>query len=176
MEVASTTNPLKITSRLRWRRKSELPCSGFGSCARLRRVRGTFCCVLASSVISAETGTAERGAEEPAVDKSAFNLLNPTPPGQLRELTIDGPGATQSPYTVDAGHFQIETMLVNYSNDRNSADGVQERFESWAIAPMALKVGLLNQLDAQLLLEPYDVIYERVGTNEVTRRGFGDTS
>jgi hypothetical protein len=175
-KLRSIANLLKITSRLRCRPKIALPCDAIGSCARLLRARGIFCCVLAWRVISAETGAAERSVEPPAVDKSAFNLFNPTPVGQLREMTIDGTGATQSPYTVDVGHFQMEMMLFSYSYDRNSADGEQDRFKSLAIAPTALKVGLLNQLDAQLLLEPYNVLKEQAGTNELTRGGFGDTS
>jgi hypothetical protein len=131
---------------------------------------------LASSVVCAEAGSVEGGSEPAAVDKRAFNLFNPTPAGQVREMTIDGTGATQSPFTVDAGHVQVEMMLFDYSYDRNSAGGEQERFKSLGIAPTALKVGLLNQLDAEVLLEPYNVLYEDVGTNEVTRRGFGDTS
>ena len=41
---------------------------------------------------------------------------------------------------------------------------------------MILKVGLLNQLDAQLVLEPYQVVEQRIGSQRVTSRGFGDTT
>ncbi len=113
---------------------------------------------------------------EPAVDKSGFNLFNPTPPELLRELTTDGPGATESPYTVDAGHFQLEMALVRYTSDQDTFDGLKQRFEAWSIAPGLLKIGVLNSLDAELLLEPYNLVYERAGTNRVSRRGFGDTT
>jgi len=53
---------------------------------------------------------------------------------------------------------------------------VTQRFEGWAIAPMNLKIGLLNQLDVQLLLEPYNVHYESEDGTRVTRRGYGDTT
>jgi len=91
-------------------------------------------------------------------------------------LDTDGPGSTESPYTVDAGHFQVEMTLVGYTSDRQSFAGVRQRFEAWAIAPMNLKIGLLNQLDAQLLLEPYILLYEREDGSRVTRHGFGDTT
>jgi hypothetical protein len=39
-----------------------------------------------------------------------------------------------------------------------------------------LKVGLLDQLDAQLALEPYQLVWERADGRSVTRRGFGDTT
>jgi hypothetical protein len=66
--------------------------------------------------------------------------------------------------------------LVGYTYDRESFDGVTQRFEAWAIAPMNLKIGLLNRLDAQLLLETYNLLYEREDGDRVTRRGFGDTT
>jgi hypothetical protein len=112
------------------------------------------------------------------VEKSVFNLFNPTPAEYLRAMDTDGSrgGSTESPYTVDAGHFQVEMSLVGYASDRESFEGVTERFEAWAIAPMNLKIGLLNQLDAELLLEPYNLLYEREDGSLVTRRGFGDTT
>ena len=41
---------------------------------------------------------------------------------------------------------------------------------------MLLRIGLLNQMDAQLMLEPYTIRYEREDGSRVTRRGFGDTT
>lgn len=116
----------------------------------------------------------EREIERPAVEKSAFNLFNPTPSQYLREMDTDGPGATESPYTVDAGHFQIELAFVAYTSERDPFEGESYELDAWAIAPMILKVGLLNQLDAQLVLEPYLIVDERVGTNRLSLRGFGD--
>jgi hypothetical protein len=120
------------------------------------------------------------GAEDqtkPLVDKSRFHLFNPTPKEYLRELSVDGPGTTESPYTVDAGHFQIEMSLASYSTYHETFDGVTYRLEWWAIAPMTLKLGVLNRLDLQVLLEPYNVVYEREGDYYKARhRGFGDTT
>ena len=121
-------------------------------------------------------GVEPPSAGKPAVDKSVFNLFNPTPTVYLRAMDRDGPGTTESPYTVDAGHFQVEMTLVDYTYDRESFDAMTKRFEAWEIASMNLKLGLLNQLDAQLVLEPYNLLYERGGGNRVTRRGFGDTT
>jgi len=121
-------------------------------------------------------GAEPPSAGKPAVDKSVFNLFNPTPTEYLRAMDRDGPGATESPYTVDAGHFQVEMTLVDYTYDRKSFDRMTQRFEAWAIATMNLKLGLLNQLDAQLVLETYNLHYERKDGSRVTRRGFGDTT
>src|SRR5882724_2391155 len=105
----------------------------------------TLCCLLAPTVLGA--GAEEAGNDEAAVDKSGFHLFNRTPTQYLRVFTRDGPGKTESPYTVDAGHFQIEMDLVSYTFDKDSTDGVTQRLDAWAIARMNLKIGLLNQLD-----------------------------
>jgi hypothetical protein len=132
--------------------------------------------LLASATLGLAAGVEPADAGTQEVDKSVFNLFNPTPAEYLRALDTDGPGSTESPYTVDAGHFQVEMTLVSYTSDRESFNGVTQRFEAWAIAPMNLKIGLLNRLDAQLLLETYNVLYEREDGSRTTRRGYGDTT
>jgi len=129
-----------------------------------------LCCVLAAAVLAAVAAAADD------TDKSAFTLFNPTPSEHLRELSVDGPTKTASPYTVDAGHFQLEMNLVSYTYDRSPSRGPRRRLDEWSIAPMNLKVGLLNQVDAQLLLETYEVDRERTRRRRETRRGFGDVT
>ena len=48
-----------------------------------------------------------------SADKSVFNLFNPVPKDLMRELAADRPDKTDCPFTVDAGHFQIEMDFVN---------------------------------------------------------------
>jgi hypothetical protein len=129
------------------------------------------------TLIAAFPGSAQDpGAEQPEVDKSGYHLFNPTPAQHLREMSTDGPAATDSPYTVDAGHFQVEMALATYRYDKDSVDGMTKRLDGWLIAPMTLKVGFLNQADAQLVLEPYHVVHERRNGTRRTRQGFGDTT
>jgi len=136
-----------------------------------------LCFLFALQFLASDVGAQETGSYSPAIDKSVFNLFNPTPKPYLRDLIVDGPGATESPYTVDAGHFQVEMAFVSYSTYRESVDGATYRLEWWAIAPMNLKLGLLNRLDVQLLLEPYNIVYEHEGDYyRATWRGFGDTT
>jgi hypothetical protein len=89
-------------------------------------------------------------AAEAAADKSAFHLFNPTPRELMRELSTDRPDTTESPYTVDAGHLQIEMSFAEYARDGGS--------EEWDAVPANLKVGLLNNVDAQFVLQPYQDI------------------
>src|ERR1039458_221434 len=79
---------------------------------------------------------AEEDASKPLPDKSGYNLLNPTPDEAMRELTPDRPDKTESPYTVDAGHFQLEMDFANYTRD--DAEGV--RTAAWNVAPFNLKI------------------------------------
>ena len=140
------------------------------------RMRNVLFLLLAPTMLAIAAGIEPPSAVNPAVDKSVFTLFNPTPREYLRAMDRDGPGSTESPYTVDAGHFQVEMTLLAYTHDRESFDGMTQRFEEWEIASMNLKLGLLNQLDAQLVLEPYNLHYERKDGSRVTRRGFGDTT
>jgi hypothetical protein len=130
--------------------------------------------LLASAVLTAHAEVA--GGDEASADKSAFHLFNPTPSQYLRPMDTDGPGTTESPYTVDAGHFQIEMTFLAYTSEREPFNGETYELEAWAVAPMLLRVGLFNQFEAQLVLDPHVSVRERVGTNRVTLRGFGDTT
>jgi hypothetical protein len=110
-----------------------------------------------------------------AVDKSSYNLFHPTPRSLMREMTTDRPDKTEAPFTIDAGHFQLEMDLVNYTYDRYTAPGGGPRTETWAIAPFNLRVGVLNNLDLELLVGTYSGLRARESSLGVTRRnGFGD--
>jgi hypothetical protein len=106
-------------------------------------------------------------AKEPAsVDKGQFHLFHPTPPDLLRELSTDRPDITESPYTVDAGHLQIEMDLVAYTRDRHTPER-DGGFEAWSFATTNVKLGLTNWIDLQVVVPTYQRI--RGGAE-----GFGD--
>lgn len=73
------------------------------------------------------------------------------PGDALRDMSTDRPDKTESPYTVDAGHIQIELDLANYTRD--DSDGL--RTEGLAIVPFNFKLGLDQSTDIQLLVEPF---------------------
>jgi hypothetical protein len=108
-----------------------------------------------------------------AEDKSRFTLLDPTPAGQMRPFDSDRPGTTESPITVDAGHFQAEFSFAEFTHDRT--EGVTT--DTLLVLPANLKVGLLNNVDLQFLLQPY--VNERTegrGTPAARNEDFGDTT
>ena len=111
-------------------------------------------------------------------DKSIYNLFNPTPRELMRKMNTDRPDQTESPYTVDAGHFQLEMVFVSAGFDRDRTGGGDVRTETWNVAPLNLKVGLLNNVDLQLILETYR--RSRVDDLKVRRvtetSGFGDVT
>ncbi|HEY4416474.1 MAG TPA: transporter [Verrucomicrobiae bacterium] len=106
-----------------------------------------------------------------AADKSAFNLFNPTPAALMRELSPDRPDKTESAYTLDAGHFMLEMDFANYTY--NQTAGTTTR--AWNVAPFNLKVGLLNNVDWQLVFDDYlDVRTKMPSGQTITESGVGD--
>lgn len=123
-----------------------------------------FCAVLAGF-----PGVLE--AQNPAEDKRAYTLLNPTPDHLLRNLSADRPDTTESPATVDAGRLQVEMSFFDFERDRQ--DG--RTTNTWNFAATNLKLGLTHNVDLQFVFDA--LTYERVGgggapVTETT--GFGD--
>jgi len=116
------------------------------------------------------------GAFGAEAEKDEYHVFNPTPRALMREMSTDRPDRTESPYTVDAGHFQIEMDVLSYAYDRDNGLPGDTRVESVSIAPMNLKVGLCNRADLQLVLETYTSVRTHVrATRQVEKqRGFGD--
>ncbi len=125
---------------------------------------------LAALALAASAGA---GAA-PAPDKGGFTLLHPTPTALLRELTTDRPDTTESPITVDAGHFQLEMSFVDYSRSRRRGGG---RAEGTALFPFLLKVGVTNRVDFQIGFDPYVIGHEsEPGERSSNSHGVGDTT
>jgi hypothetical protein len=109
-------------------------------------------------------------------DKSAYSLFNRTPEAQLRELTTDRPDLTESPYTVDAGWWQLEADIVAYTSDHDKSGGADVKASALSFANINLKVGLTNRIDLQTVLEPYTRVkaHDRITNIRESRSGFGD--
>ncbi len=104
-------------------------------------------------------------------DKSGYNLFNPVPENLMRELSPDRPDETESAYTVDAGHYQLEMDFVNFTYDRT--DGTTTK--TWEVGDFNFKAGLLNDVDVQFDYDNYlNVRTEDGSGNSTTQSGFGD--
>ena len=118
-----------------------------------RFVLQTFFAALLFSLAALSTAAQETSGALP--NKTSYNLFKPVPEVLMRELQPDRPDKTESPYTVDAGHFQLEMDFANYTY--HAMDGTTVK--SWNVAPFNIKAGLFNNVDLQLIFEDY--LYER---------------
>ena len=114
-------------------------------------------------------------ADESA-DKSRYHLFHPTPRELMRELSTDRPDQTESPYTVDAGHFQIEMDFAKGEIDRDRSGGGDVRSQIWGFGGVNLKAGLLNNVDIQFVLDGYvdSRVKDRVANQVTGDSGFGE--
>lgn len=88
-------------------------------------------------------------------DSGSYTIFNPVPENQMRPMVSDQAMFTLTPYTVDAGHFQLETDLFDYFHDRERGGGVDERFTGWSVGRMTLKAGLCNRVDLGVSFTAY---------------------
>jgi hypothetical protein len=85
--------------------------------------------------ISSDTATAHRG----------YNLFEPTPREEMREFAPDRPDTTESPITVDAGHFQFELEAVSVERDQGATELTTGVLEA--------KAGLTEWADLQVIID-----------------------
>lgn len=109
--------------------------------------------LAATPLFAVETG------DENLPDKGAYSIFNPTPDSLLRELSPDRPDTTESPITVDAGHYAAEVSFFDWRKDSGDT--------SYTVMAANLKVGLSENTDLQFVFNSYQ--------NEVDgSEGFGD--
>ena len=104
-----------------------------------------------------------------SVSKKQYNLFNPTPKNLMREFATDRPDATESPYTVDAGHLQLETDL--FKTEHFKTVGITTTNNFYNIAN--IKMGITNSLDLQLVVSSLVVSTINSGTSATKTSGFG---
>ena len=104
-------------------------------------------------------------------DKSHSTLFNPTPASQLRDLNSDRPNVTQGPYTIDAGHLQVESSFLEFthsSDSRGHADLLNA-------LPTNIRLGVLSNFEIELAIDPYQNAVSYTRSPAVRQEGFGDT-
>jgi hypothetical protein len=79
-------------------------------------------------------------------DKSQYGLFNPVPDDQMRDFSTDRPPKAYVPFTVDAGHFQYETDIVNFADQANGPT----RTNTLLAPNPTLKFGLTNNAELEL--------------------------
>ncbi len=67
---------------------------------------------------------------------------------ELRPLSTDRPDTTESPFTVDKGHLQVEVEMASMTRDGSG--------ESYALGEMNLKYGIGTDTDLQWVLSSYE--------------------
>lgn len=96
-------------------------------------------------------------------DKADYHFFNPTPRAEMRELSPDRPDATESPLTVDAGHYAVEVSLFDWRRN----DGA----DAYTVMATNFKIGLTNDIDFQTVFDLYSWEDPVAGSG---LEGFGD--
>ena len=90
----------------------------------------------------------------------------------MRSFATDRPTKSNTAYTVDAGHFQIETDLFNYSytNYQGVRTNAYEAFDP------VYKLGITNWADVEIQFNGYQVTNSQDSTGALAAhgQGFGD--
>jgi hypothetical protein len=101
-----------------------------------------------------------------------YSLFNPVPRTQMREMETDRPDVTESPYTVDAGHFQYETDVVRLIKEKSDL----QKTNTLLINQANLKIGITGSTAIQLSFQTYGWQKEtELDTGSATKEnGIGD--
>ncbi|MDO7847788.1 transporter [Hymenobacter sp. M29] len=121
-------------------------------------------------------GRAQAPPRSSPYDSAHFSWRKPVPRNRLRELQPDRPGVTESPFTVDAGHFQLEMDALRLIN---SGSGNDDKNRELHLAYSMLKLGLSRRTDLQLEVPLYSVAKQRpTDADDWQERnaGFGDVT
>lgn len=110
-------------------------------------------------------------------EKSQYTLCNPTPPDQMRDMDMDRPDKTNTPHTIDAGHLQIETGLFDDTYNRDRYHGDNARANDLAIGQFDFRLGVLNTLELNTVVNSYDfsATKDYITGDSVRQNGYGDT-
>src|SRR5689334_24570720 len=111
------------------------------------------------SAVAVSVFTPAFAADLTPEDKSQYTLFNPTPVDLMRPWRTDRAGAT--PYTIDAGHFEVDVTAVSYANVEREEIVLpfvpfKQRTDVWRYGVTSIKLGLLNRLDAEVTIVPYE--------------------
>ena len=134
-------------------------------------MQNKFAPAAACALLSLTLGAAAQETNSVPPDKSGYNLFNPVPENLMRDLSPDRPDVTESPYTVDAGHYQLEMDFANFTYDKSGGATTK----AWDVGDFNFKAGLLNNVDLQLVYDNYLNVHTQDSSGKsTTQSGFGD--
>ena len=136
-------------------------------------------CSASASALSEPAGpplvkkAAMKGKRKPKLDKSQYWLLNPVPTDQMRSFSTDRPTKSNVPYTVDAGHFQYETDLVNFTHRVTGS----VHTDTILVPNPTFKVGVTNDTDLEVNvpITGLHTFSSSTGSSSTTIWDIGDT-
>ena len=130
---------------------------------------GLLCAGIGSVCLAAEPATAP--------DKSQYTLVHPTPAGELRGMSTDRPNLANSPQTIDAGHLQVETGIIDYTYYRDRYKGANANLDLWSFGEFNFRLGVLNNLEVNAAFSSYYQLdaHSNYTGREYSYSGFGDT-
>lgn len=126
-------------------------------------------------LLSPIAAQAQDQAPDPSpYDSAHFSWRKPVPANRLRPLRPDRPGVTESTFTVDAGHLQVEMDGLRLIN-QPGGDGAPDQ-RTFHVGFTTLKLGLGRRTDVQLEVPAYAIQAQRPpgGTYQDRTRGVGD--
>lgn len=115
------------------------------------------------------TGFSVSAQESESDIKRSYNLFNPVPKKEMRDFSIDRPDVTESPMTVDAGHFQFEGDIFKVIKANQGLS-----YRAINIVNGLYKMGLSDSWDIHIGLELYN-IYQDTEMNTYAK-GYGNTT
>jgi hypothetical protein len=136
--------------------------------------------VALAETVDKPTGDAKPVVKKPAKpvarkakpDKNQYWLLNPVPPDQMRSFSTDRPPKANVPYTVDAGHFQYETDLANFTHQVVGS----VHTDTLLVPNPTFKVGLTNNADLEVNVPLAGVhSFDAATASSSSLWGIGDT-
>jgi hypothetical protein len=112
-----------------------------------------------------------------AVAGEGHTIFNPTPAKEMRPMTTERPSKTDGPYSLDAGHIQIETNLLARTQNNDCVGGTcTKTSHNYLGGTNNLRIGLTDTIDLQIINDIYHSITTKTSGTKETREGFGDTT
>jgi len=110
-----------------------------------------------------------KAQEKDSANVKDYHLFNPVPKNAMRDFSIDRPDVTESPISVDAGHFQFEGDMYKWTGARQ---GKEDRTIN--VFSGLYKMGLTHSWDIHIGIEMYNIYQDADGNTQ--EKGYGNTT